>query len=170
MVLRRLDPRDASYMLEWMHDASVVRDLRRDFLSLSIADCQAFIEAAKNSAEDLHLAVADDTDEYMGTVSLKYITETMAECAIVMRTCAMGKGYAQFGIKELFQIGFQEYHLQTIYWCVSSKNRHALRFWDKCGFRRCVAPVNQKCYTPEEVSSLIWYCVSAEEKVQKDGG
>ena len=97
-MLRKLEKKDAPLMLEWMHDPSVVENLNRNFGDLTIEDCEGFIAAAAADAEhfmlkfpeeemlkapagtasgagisSLHFAIADESDEYMGTVSLKNI-------------------------------------------------------------------------------------------------
>lgn len=73
MYLRALQEKDAPLMLEWMHDPSVVGHLGTNFMEKTLADCQSFIAWAQTAENDLHLAVADDDDTYMGTVSLKHI-------------------------------------------------------------------------------------------------
>ena len=85
MRLRQLQLKDAPLMLEWMHDPDVVRYMHTDFASKTLTDCERFIQAAKNSAENLHYAVVNDEDEYMGTVSLKQIRDGKAEFAITVR-------------------------------------------------------------------------------------
>ena len=157
MKLRELQAKDAPLMLEWMHDPDVVKDLRRDFASKTLEDCLQFIQSSKNSKEDLHCAVVNDDDEYMGTVSLKHIREERAEFGITVRSCAMGKGYAQFGMRSIIEKGFSELGLDEIYWCVSPENKRALRFYDKSGYERCeqLSPMEQ--YTDEEKNWYRWY-------------
>ena len=101
MRLRNLELKDAPLMLEWMHDKSVVKDMQADFLSKTLEDCYIFILSSKDTQKNLHLAIVAETDEYMGTVSLKNIEEDKAEFAITVRKNAMGKGYALFGMKKL---------------------------------------------------------------------
>jgi len=156
--LRELQPKDAPLMLEWMHDPDVVKDLRRDFASKTLEDCLQFIQASQNSEEDLHCAIVNDEDEYMGTVSLKHIREGKAEFGITVRNCAMGKGYAQFGMRNIIEKGFSELGLQEIYWCVSPENDRALRFYDKNGFERCQQFNATEHYTAEERNRYKWYC------------
>ena len=162
MKLRDLRPKDAEPMLAWMHDPFVVEKFHTVFTSKTIEDCNSFIQDSCDS-ENIHLAITDDQDEYMGTVSLKHITEETAEFAIVVRRNAMGKGYAIWAMKEILKIGFEEYGLQTIYWCVARDNTRALRFYDKNGFER-VCPANLRFaegYTEKEIQDYIWYQVSA---------
>ena len=158
MRLRKLLPKDAPLMLEWMHDPDVVQYMRRDFASKTIEDCLQFIQAANNSEEDLHCAIVNDEDEYMGTVSLKHIEDGTAEFGITVRSCAMGKGYAQFGMHSIIEKGFSELGLHEIYWCVSPENGRALHFYDKQGFVRGCCP-EQCVYSPEEKQAYVWYCV-----------
>ena len=159
MKLRRLKLKDAPFMLEWMHDSNVVSNLRTDFKTKTLDDCETFIVEANNTHESLHLAIVDDKDEYMGTVSLKHIKELVAEFGISVRSCAMGKGYSQFGMREIIHRGLNELGLHEIYWCVDKENFRAIRFYEKSGYNRCAAPNNNSYYTSEELDSYIWYHV-----------
>lgn len=139
MKLRKLEEKDAELMFEWMHDSSVVEHLQADFANKTIEDCKAFIKDANNDNDNttnLHMAVINDQNEYMGTVSLKNITKDDAEFAITIRKIAMGQGYSQYAMKEIIRIGFEELKLNRIYWCVNQNNRRAIRFYDKSGYMR----------------------------------
>lgn len=160
MKLRKLQKKDAPLMLEWMHDDDVVRDLKADFKSKTVEDCLSFIEAAQDCSESLHLAIADDNDEYMGTASLKHISGGKAEFGISMRKCAMGKGFSRFGMSEIIRLGFEEYGLGEVYWCVDPINARAVRFYDKNGYQRCAPPESVRGYSEEEKQSYLWYCVN----------
>ncbi|MBO4835540.1 MAG: GNAT family N-acetyltransferase [Lachnospiraceae bacterium] len=159
MKLRELKIEDAPLMLEWMHDESVVQSLKTDFSKKTIEDCIAFISAAADQNENLHLAIADETDTYMGTVSLKHITDDSAEFGISIRSCAMGKGFASFAMKEILQEGLERYHLQEIYWCVDPENKRAVRFYDKNGYERTKPIDKAQGYTEEEKERFLWYRV-----------
>ena len=165
MKLRALAQKDAPLMLEWMHNPDVVEHLSSAFATKTLEDCQRFIAASLQDTENRNLAVADDTDTYMGTVSLKHIDlqNREAEFAISMRSCAMGKGFSKFAMAEIIRWGFEELGLRRIYWCVSPKNARAVRFYDKSGYRRVNpdALPAQQWYTPEQIGEYLWY---AEDK------
>ena len=129
MKLRALVQKDAPLMLEWMHDPGVVENLQANFAAKTLADCEAFIRSCSDTSENLHMAIVDESDEYMGTVSLKHIRQDRkdAEFAITIRACAMGKGVSAFGMREIIQIGLEEMGLNTVYWCVSPDNKRAVR-------------------------------------------
>lgn len=163
--MRSLNVKDAQYMLEWMHDDSVVHDLQTDFSSKTLDDCIAFIEKSLNDKENINLAITDDKDEYMGTVSLKHIFNGSAEFAIAVRKCAMGKGYSRFGMEEIIKKGFNELGVYKIYWCVSPLNVRAVRFYDKNGYVR-VSPdlINVKAYyTEKQINEYYWYLICRPE-------
>ena len=162
MRLRTLRIEDAPLMLEWMHDESVVRDMRCDFSRKTLDDCIAFIQSAENSPADLHLAVADENDEYMGTVSLKHICNDTAEFGITIRKCAMGKGLAAAAMQEIIRTGFEQFHLRMVYWCVDPENQRAVRFYDKNGYEKTTAPAYADSYTEEEKQRFLWYFVLKE--------
>lgn len=159
MKLRKLKRTDAPLMLEWMHDDSVVHDMRTDFSTKTLEDCINFIELADDDSEYLHLAVVDDNDEYMGTVSLKHIKDSNAEFGITVRKCAMGKGYSKYGMNQIINIGFRKLKLTCVYWCVDPHNERAIRFYDKNEYERCDCPNHVKWYTDEEKKRFIWYSV-----------
>ena len=159
MKLRKLELKDAPLMLEWMHDKSVVEDLRTNFLTKTMEDCENFIKSSWNDKNNWNVAIVDEEDTYMGTVSLKNIKETSAEFGITIRACAMGKGYSIWAMKEVLRIGFEERGLRKIYWCVSPDNKRAVRFYDKNGFERVnVATLDMiEGYTQEQIASYVWY-------------
>lgn len=159
MRLRKLQFKDAPLMLEWMRDESVVRYFRKDFASQTIDDCTDFINNAQKETENIHLAIANDRDEYMGTVSLKQIRQNTAELGIALRVAAMGRGYALFGMNEIIEYGDKERGINHIYWCVDPENQRAVRFYDGNGYRRCGIPVQALGYTEEEKQKYLWYHV-----------
>lgn len=162
MKLRRLEAKDAPLMLEWMHDEDVVRNMRRNFGSMTIDDCLRFIENSNDSAKDLHMAVTDDNDEYMGTVSLKNIHDGTAEFGITVRSCAMGKGISAYAMESMIKLGFDSLDLEEIYWCVDPDNQRALRFYDKNGYQRVPVPVSVSDYSAEELQRYVWYKVNKQ--------
>lgn len=161
MKLRNLELKDASLMLEWMHDKSVVEDLRTNFLTKTMEDCENFIKNSWDDNDNWNVAIIDNEDTYMGTVSLKNIKETSAEFGITIRACAMGKGYSIWAMKEVLRIGFEEKGLKKIYWCVSPDNKRAVRFYDKNGFERVDAKELDMIegYTQEQIDAYVWYLV-----------
>ena len=166
MNLRKLRNEDAPLMLEWMEDFDIIKHLQADFSKMNLEDCITFISNSKASARNIHLAVVDDHDDYMGTVSLKNITDDCAEFAITVRKTAMGKGFAQFAMNEIIQYAFTQLHLEFVYWSVSPDNKRAVRFYDKNGYTRIDSsslPINAS-YTSEQISKLNWYRVTNNTK------
>ncbi len=159
MKLRRLELCDAPLMIEWMHDKSITNDLRADFSAKTIEDAERFIKQSWNDKKNIHFAIASDGDEYMGTVSLKEIKDQSAEFAIVVRTCAMHKGYAWIGMQLILEKAFQEYGLETVYWCVDRANSRAVRFYDKHNFHEAVDIPKRILAEYSGLSNLKWYSV-----------
>lgn len=123
-------------MLEWMHDKSVVENLRADFVSKTLKNCVEFIESSQVDKNNLHLAIVDASDDYMGTISLKHIKDGTAEFGIVLRSVAIGKGYSKEAMQAILNKGFNEMRLSSIYWCVNPKNKRAIRFYEKNGYQQ----------------------------------
>lgn len=148
-------------MLSWMHDDNVVHDLYTDFLSMTLEDCKKFISSSYDISETIHYAIASDEDEYMGTVSLKYIDKknNSAEFAIIVRKEAMGHGYAWFGMKAILEKAFNEFDLNSVYWCVSRKNKRAIRFYDKHNFHETLEISETILSRYSGKKDLKWYSV-----------
>jgi RimJ/RimL family protein N-acetyltransferase/dTDP-4-dehydrorhamnose 3,5-epimerase-like enzyme len=159
VILRKLSNKDAPLMLEWMHDNDIVQHLSADFKNKTLDDCKDFIAKSKKAEKDLHLAITSQTDEYMGTISLKQINriEHYAEFGITMRKKSMGKGFAWQGMIELINIAFKKIGLKSIYWCVSKNNLRAVKFYDKHRFNRTTNVPIEVSYRYSGVNDLIWY-------------
>lgn len=160
--LRKLRPEDAVPMLEWMHDESVVEHLHADFLHKTLQDCERFIRFSQDDKKDLHLAVTDQTDAYMGTVSLKNIDQQSgtAEFGICMHPAGMGTGLSKAAMAEILEYGYRILGLKEIFWCVSARNQRANRFYQKNGymFAERVPEKIESVYQDIKSEKLIWYC------------
>ena len=104
-------------MLEWLHDRTVTEYLQLDGSGATLADAACFIQSAQNESVDLHRAVVDCNDTYLGTVSLKNIDtgKREAEYAIAMRASAMGTGAAFAATQDILNIAFQILGLRRVY-------------------------------------------------------
>ena len=163
MNLRKLELEDAPLMLEWMHDADVTKNLRANFESKTLADAEAFIQSSWNDKENIHLAVVSDTDEYMGTVSLKHVADGTAEFAITIRRVAMGRGFSAFAMHAIMERAFREYNLSLVFWCVDKKNERAVRFYDKNRYQEMPDPPVSAVERYAGISNLKWYAVRSVE-------
>ena len=163
MRLRGLEEKDAELMLQWMHDDDVVGKLGTNFKEKTLEDCKAFIDISKDSSKNMHMAIVDDADIYMGTVSLKHInqSEKFAEFAITVRREAMGKGYSKYGMAKIIDIAFSEVDLEKVYWCVSKENLRAIRFYEKNGYQQVLNVPSEMLenYDSNQLSKFIWFLV-----------
>lgn len=159
MYLRKLKLEDAPLMLTWMHDEGISGMLRGDFVSKTIQNVEDFIRTSWEDMHNLHFAIAADTDEYMGTVSLKNIEDGSAEFAVVVRNEAMNKGYSWFGMESILERAFDELELKSVYWCVSRINKRAVRFYDKHNFKEALDIPDKISARYEGIENLKWYSV-----------
>lgn len=157
--LRRLELKDASFMLEWMQDKFVVCNMQNNFLNKSLDDCVEFINKSNLCSDSVHLAIVSTDDVYLGTVSLKNITEDSAEFAIAICSRAMGKGISAEAMKQMISLGFNKLGLEYIYWCVSPENIRALKFYDKNGYQRVNVEelLSTNGYNKDQLQFYIWY-------------
>lgn len=154
--LRPLQEKDAGYMLEWLHDRTVTGHLQLDGADSTLADALRFIQAAQNESIDLHRAVVDLCDTYLGTVSLKKIDldKREAEYAIAMRASAMGTGAALSATQDILKIAFHELKLRRVYLNVLRENQRAIHFYNKCGFQYTH---QSELVLRRERRVLLWY-------------
>lgn len=166
MYLRKLREKDAHSMLEWMHDSDVVEELAADFMNMTLDDCLEFIRRAnEEESRNLHRAICNEEDEYLGTVSLKNISQadSNAEYAIVVSGKAMGSGASMYATKEILRIAFEELKLHKVYLYVRSGNGRALKFYDKVGFRKEGEFVDHIRNRAGNYENLIWLALLNQE-------
>lgn len=134
-MLRRLELKDAALMLEWMHDETVNCFFRYPFAGMTLEKAKNFIKYSFDE-ENQHFAIVDDKDEYLGTVSLKHISEKdhNAEYSIVLRKKAQGTNSAARATTEILKYAFDELGLHRVYLNVLSDNITARKLYESCGF------------------------------------
>lgn len=140
--LRRLQEKDAPYMLEWMHSQDIQKCFQKDMLSMTLEDAINFcrtsvIKDIPSDGDSNHFAIVNQEDEYLGTISLKNINirNGTAEYAIATREKVQGHGVAKSATGLLLKKAFGEYGLHRLYLNVLESNKTAIKFYEKCGFK-----------------------------------
>ncbi len=167
-MIRRLEHKDAPLMLEWMHEKDINRAFRQPFGKYTAEQAVHFID---NSFDDRnrHFAVVNESDEYLGTVSLKNISQAdrSAEYAIIVRSVARGMGVARLATENILNYAFDILGLHRVYLNVLAQNERARRFYTKCGFvyegtSRDAILLNGR------YESLAWYGMINDKEQEKD--
>ena len=142
IFLRELRESDAVDMLEWMHDQDIQKGFNKNMLSVTLEDAKKFCRDSSIPAElkdgaNIHWAIVDEQDEYLGTISLKSIDviNKNAEYAISTRKKVHGKGVALSATKQVLTKAFKEYGLHRVYLNVLSDNEAAIHLYKKAGFK-----------------------------------
>ncbi|MBP3604442.1 MAG: GNAT family N-acetyltransferase [Lachnospiraceae bacterium] len=158
MKLRPLELKDAPLMVEWMQDSDIYSKMAYDAKDISVLNAEKFIEASKDRNENVHLAIASENDEYLGTVSLKNIDQknSNAEFAIAIRKCAMGQGISKYAMIEILRVAFEELLLNKVYLYVRVDNERAIRFYEKCHLRE-EGVFKKHLKIGDEYYDLKWY-------------
>lgn len=148
-------------MYEWMHDEKITCFFYTNFSSKTVEDAKSYIKNSADFADSVTYAIASDEDEYMGTACLKAIDREKgyAQLSVVVRKKAMTRGYSWFAVCEILRIAFEELKLESVYWCISSRNDQAVRFYDKHYFNRIVDVPAEICNMYKGRDDLIWYSV-----------
>lgn len=158
MKLRKLQLSDAPYMLEWMKDENINQFFRFDSSKSTLDSVKKYIESSKDDETNKHFAIVDDSDEYMGTISLKNIDKvnSNAEYAISLRTQAQGTGLAMFATLAVLKYAFEKLELNRVYLNVLSMNKRAIAFYDKIGFTY-EGEFRQHVLKDGELQDIKWY-------------
>lgn len=164
MKLRKLEPKDAQGMISWMTDPAVNRFFRFSVEAVSLKSINNFIIQAQNTEKDMHLAITDDSDIYVGTISLKNIdtTASNAEYAISTCSCIHGTGVALEATREILRIAFEEMGLHRVYLNVLEDNERANHFYRKCGFT-FEGQFRSHISIRGELKNLNWYSMLKSE-------
>lgn len=162
VTLRELKKADASGMFEWMTDPEISANFRYDVSKITLASCQKFIKTVHDNPNARHFAIANNRDEYLGTVSLKNIDfeQGTAEFAIGTRSSVRGIG-ADATILAL-KVAFGELKLKKVYLNVYSDNTRAQKCYLKVGFQ--FVRKEENALLKDGVSKdLNWYEITKEE-------
>ena len=166
VTIRELKKGDAAGMLEWMTDPEISSCFRYDVSKITLASCQKFIKMAYDNQEARHFAIANNRDEYLGTISLKNIDfeQGTAEFAIGTRSSVSGIG-ADATILAL-KAAFRELKLKKVYLNVYSDNVRAQKCYLKVGFR--FVREEENVLMKDGISkNLKWYEITKEEFLNK---
>lgn len=158
-TLRELQLKDASRMLEWMHDEKTMQFFRFNGKEKTLDSVNLFIVDSIKDTHNIHKAIVNDMDIYCGTVSLKNIKEGTAEFAIVLHPDSLNKGAGSIAIKEMLLKGFFSLNLNCIYLNVIESNLHAKYVYQKYGF--CYRYSSLEHFKDAEIF-LDWYEVKKE--------
>lgn len=172
MILRKLEEKDADGMLEWMQDKDIQKNFRFDAANKTRADVLEFIHNAENvpiDGKSIHYAIADENNEYLGTISLKNIdiTAKKAEYAVCIRKAYQGRGIATEATKEILRKAFGEFGLERVDLNVLSDNVNAIRLYEKCGFVSD-GELKSCLFLRGKYYNLKWYHISKEEYIEKN--
>jgi len=154
--IRPLREEDAVPMLEWLTNESVTQYLSIGGSDSNMESTLTFIRGAADESVNLHRAIVDEDDQYLGTVSLKNIDHAKqeAEYAIAMHQNAIGTGAAAAGTDLIQDIAFKTLNLRRLYLNVLRINERAVKFYDRLGI--CYTHSTMTIYSGEE-SELFWY-------------
>ena len=138
--LRPLKLTDADYMKEFAEDEDISKNLLFTRYPFSTENMISFIKSSWEDRRNVHYAIANENDEYIGTISLKNISyiDKNAEYAIVTRKKFWGLNVASSATDKILNYGFNTLNLNKIYLNVLSSNLRAVRFYEKYGFKKKV--------------------------------
>ena len=164
MKLRKLEQKDAIGMLSWMKDPTVNQYFRFNPAKVTLESAKKYIQNAQDTEKNLHLAIVDEEDSYLGTISLKEIDPVTRNAEYAISTCSQvhGTGVAYQATCEILRIAFEELNLHRIYLNVLTENERANRFYVKCGFI-FEGTFREHVSISGELKSINWYSILSNE-------
>lgn len=140
---------------------------RFDVQKVTDVSVKRFIERANQEdirEKERHYAIADEQDEYLGTVSLKNIDYCVrsAEFAIALRKTSCGQGIGGKATREILRIAFDELELKRVYLNTLSDNLRAIKMYEKNGFI-FEGKFRNHIKIHGMIKSLSWYAILEEE-------
>lgn len=161
--LRRLELTDAEPMLEWMLEPSIYEKMQYDPAKQSLEGCRRYIENSWTDRVNIHCAITNEKNEYLGTVSLKHVDmqNRNAEFAIALHPKAMGKGISKEALRLIMRKAFEELGLNKVYLYVRRDNERAVAFYKKCNleYEGCF---REQLYVNGTYKDLCWYALRKE--------
>jgi len=159
-------------MLEWMKSLETKSNFRFDGEAITEKEVEKFIEKANEDFYDpnkrnLHLAIVNEEDIYLGTISLKNINyiDLNAEYAISLRSCARGTSTAMQSTLDVLKIAFDDMKLHKVYLNVFSENVRAIRFYHKVGFTY-EGEFRDHLFIQDTFKSLKWFSITETEYLE----
>ncbi len=174
VYLRKLEEKDAKGMLEWMQDTEIQKRFRSAIETVKREDVLRFIKVAETEpieGKSIHYAIADENDEYLGTISLKDVDllARKAEYAISLRRKAQGMGVGTKATMKILEAAFDRFGLERVYLNVLSDNERAIHLYEKCGFIY-EGEFRNHLFLRGEYKSLKWYSMLRKDfKVNRGG-
>ena len=136
---------------------------------MSLEDIKFFCTTSKipqsvKHGDNLHFAIVDEKDEYLGTVSLKSIDldNMTAEYAIAVRKKARGRGVATAATFDVLKKAFSDYGLNRVYLNVFSDNEPAIKLYERCGFK-FEGEFREHLRKGDKFLNWKWYGILAKE-------
>lgn len=158
ILLRKLQLDDAEPMLEWMLDPDIYSKMQYDHKNMDIEKCLLFIRNSWSDKHNLHWAVSDISQKYMGTISLKNIDykNKNAEFGIAIHPMYMGKGIASRALQKLVEKVFLEMDLNKIYLYVRTDNERAVSFYKRnhLEFEGCA---KEHLLIENDYKDILWF-------------
>lgn len=134
--LRELYLEDSEYIFQMINDKDISKNFiftRYPYSKENIID---FIKNSWNNKDNIHYAISNEDNEYLGAISLKNVNyiDRNAEYAIIVRKEYWGTNTSKLATLKILEYGFNTINLNKIYLNVLSTNIRAIKFYEKIGF------------------------------------
>lgn len=139
LILRPLKIRDVDYVMTWVNDPEVVKNLQHFNKRFTRRDELRFIKKLIKSKNDYAFSIFRKEDnEYIGQGAINQISweNKLGRLSLIIRRAHWNKGYAQEAIPLLLKFAFNKLRLHKVWLMAYATNKKANHLYAKLGFRK----------------------------------
>lgn len=169
MNIRVLKQSDIPFVFEFLKE-DAIRGIFDPGDLIQHMGVEHLVDNSEASLDMRCYAVISQEEEFQGIVALRHVDvlNGTAEFLIAVLPNARGKGYAWFAMRKMLHLAFEQFGLNSVYFCVASDNGRAVRFFQKHGFNHLDEDVPREIKERHKEEELLWFaCLKGDDYENK---
>lgn len=165
IVLRAIEPKDNSLLLELINDPSIEKMVGGSSWPVSSIEQEQWLKEQLHNKGTLRCIVEDTTtNKAIGTVILSDINykNGNAQVHIKLVKDAQGNGYGLDALSTIVKYAFAELRLNCVYAEILSYNLPSVHIFEKCGFTK-EGVLRERVFKNGKYSDVIVYSILFNE-------
>lgn len=136
LTMRPLKLNDVNYIMTWVNDPEVVKNLQHFNKKFTIKDEEEYVKRILVSKNDYVFSFFNQLEEYVGQGGIHQISweNKLGRLSIIVKREHWNKGYAQEILSALISQAFRKLGLHKIWLMHWKENKKAGHLYNKLGF------------------------------------